>query len=183
MNPIHQEHVVLVDTNDHQIGTMEKMEAHRQGVLHRAFSVFLFNDQNELLLQKRALSKYHSGGLWTNTCCSHPRPGESVQDAALRRLKEEMGIQCDIDPAFSFIYKAKFENELTEHEFDHVFIGSYNQQPSINPEEVSDYKWISLHELKSDLEEFPNRYTAWFRICFDELLDYYDKKIKNKRAS
>lgn len=183
MNPINQEHVILVDHNDHQIGTMEKMEAHRQGVLHRAFSVFLFNDNGDLLLQQRALSKYHSAGLWTNTCCSHPRPGESTGDAAFRRLKEEMGITAPLEKAFSFIYKVRFDNDLFEHELDHILIGTFNGIPEVNPEEVNAYKWVSPIEIRKRMESNPEEYTAWFKICFEEMFDHYREHIQNKQAS
>ena len=158
------ENVILVDANDRAIGAMEKMEAHRKGVLHRAFSIVLFNHEGKMLLQKRARNKYHSSGLWTNTCCSHPLPGESMEDATRRRLREEMGI--DLQPAFShkFIYKAALENGLTEHELDHVFIGTYNGTPDINREEVEDWKYADLPWLKEDIERNPAAYTAWFKL-------------------
>ena len=139
-----KEEVILVDENDIAIGSMEKLEAHQKGILHRAFSVFIFNSNNELLLQRRALTKYHSSGLWTNTCCSHPQPNEDTLAAANRRLKEEMGMQTSLTHKTSFIYKTNFDNGLTEHEFDHVFIGHTDTNPTINPEEVDSYKWISF---------------------------------------
>ncbi len=163
------EKVILVDQDDNKIGLMEKLEAHKKGVLHRAFSVFIFNDDNELLLQRRALDKYHSGGLWTNTCCSHPRDGEDLIDAGMRRLLEEMKFTCDIAPVFSFIYKAKLDNELTEHEFDHVLIGRYNSSPNPNPNEVCDWKFVDLSVLEQDLIDFPEKYTIWFRQVFDRV--------------
>ena len=158
------EHVILVDSDDNEIGTMEKMEAHRKGVLHRAFSVVLFDQSGRTLIQKRAESKYHSSGLWTNTCCSHPLPGESLEVATRRRLKEEMGI--DLQPAFShsFIYKAKLDNELIEHEFDHVFVGTFNGTPQINRKEVEDWKYVDLSWLKQDMERHPEAYTEWFKL-------------------
>ncbi|MCS6975089.1 MAG: isopentenyl-diphosphate Delta-isomerase [Cyclobacteriaceae bacterium] len=158
------EQVILVDEHDRQTGVMEKMEAHRKGVLHRAISVVIFNSKGELLLQQRALSKYHSGGLWTNTCCSHPRPGESTEEAAQRRLQEEMGIQVRPDFAYSFRYKAALENDLTEHEFDHVFTALFDGKPAINTNEVSDWKFISLPDLHMDVLQNPHAYTAWFRL-------------------
>ncbi len=167
------EQVILVDTQDNPIGLMEKMEAHEKGLLHRAFSVFIFNDKNELLLQQRASHKYHSGGLWTNTCCSHPRDGEETIDAGKRRLNEEMGFQCAISPALSFIYKAELDNELTEHEFDHVLIGKYNADPQPNPDEVSNWKFVNLEELAVDLQENPENYTVWFQQIFERTKDHF----------
>ena len=155
-------HVVLVDENDREVGTMEKMEAHLKGVLHRAFSVIIVNDKGEMLLQQRALDKYHSGGLWTNACCSHPYPGEDIIAAGERRLYEEMGIKSKLDTIGSFIYQCKFSNGLTEHEFDHVLKGIYNEDPIINPEEVETFKWISLDRLKSTINLNPEQYTFWF---------------------
>ena len=167
--------VILVDNNDNQLGLMEKMEAHEKAILHRAFSVFILNDNNELLLQKRALSKYHSPGLWTNTCCSHPRNGESVINAGLRRLKEEMGFETEISSLLSFIYKAEFDNGLTEHEFDHVLVGRYNKNPSINKSEVSDWKWTDLDFLKKDVVVNPDLYTVWFKIIFQQFYKNLNK--------
>ena len=161
------EYVILVDENDQEIGTMEKQEAHEKGLLHRAFSVFVFNENKELLLQQRALTKYHSAGLWTNTCCSHPRIGETIEQAAHRRLMEEMGFDCDLSTKTSFIYKAAFENGLTEHEFDHVLVGSFNGEINFNPTEVKNFKWINLEELQIDLLQNNQNYTAWFKIIFD----------------
>ena len=145
------EYVILVDENDQEIGSMEKQEAHEKGLLHRAFSVFVFNENKELLLQQRALTKYHSAGLWTNTCCSHPRIGETIEQAAHRRLTEEMGFDCELITKTSFIYKAAFENGLTEHEFDHVLVGNFNGEISFNPTEVKNFKWINLEELQIEL--------------------------------
>jgi isopentenyl-diphosphate delta-isomerase len=167
--------VILVDNNDNQLGLMEKIEAHEKAILHRAFSVFILNDNNELLLQKRALSKYHSPGLWTNTCCSHPRHGESVINAGLRRLKEEMGFETEISSLLSFIYKAEFDNGLTEHEFDHVLVGRYNKNPSINKSEVSDWKWTDLDFLKKDVVSNPDLYTVWFKIIFQQFYKNLNK--------
>lgn len=164
------EFVVLVDKDDNQLGLMEKMEAHEKGLLHRAFSVFLFNSKGEMLLQQRAISKYHSGGLWTNTCCSHPRDGEKTIDAAHRRLEEEMGFDCDIEKAFHFIYKSELDNDLTEHELDHVFMGEYEGEIKPNPDEVESYKYISIPDLVKDVEENPADYTEWFKICLEEVL-------------
>lgn len=165
------EYVILVDENDRPKGTMEKMEAHEKGLLHRAFSVFLFNEKKELLLQQRAFSKYHSGGLWTNTCCSHPREHETIEQAAKRRLMEEMGIEVDVRPEFSFIYKAKLDNDLTEHELDHVLMGNFSGSPEINPEEVADWKYMSMAAIEKDMREAPEKYTEWFKIVFNEVQD------------
>ncbi|MFD2528244.1 MULTISPECIES: isopentenyl-diphosphate Delta-isomerase [Polaribacter] len=163
-----KEQVILVDQNDKQIGLMEKIEAHEKALLHRAFSVFVFNDNGELMLQQRAASKYHSPLLWTNTCCSHQREGESNLEAGKRRLQEEMGFVTDIKEVFSFIYKAPFDNGLTEHELDHVMVGKYNDAPNINKEEVEAYKWMLLDDVKKDIEENPTNYTEWFKIIFDK---------------
>jgi isopentenyl-diphosphate delta-isomerase len=162
--------VVLVDERDSPIGTMEKMEAHKQGALHRAFSVFLFNDKGEMLLQRRALEKYHSPGLWTNTCCSHPMENEPVELAANRRLMEEMGMQCTLTKAFDFIYRAELENDMIEHEFDHVFIGFTGQSPNINLSEVCEWKWLPLYEVYIDVQLNPSRYTEWFKIALPEVM-------------
>lgn len=161
--------VILVNENDQSVGSMEKMEAHRKGLLHRAFSVFLFNSKGDLLLQQRAIDKYHSGGLWTNTCCSHPFPEEDVTDAAHRRLQEEMGMDVPLRFLFKFHYKAPFENGLTEHEIDHVFIGYSDKRPVINPEEVAGYKYMDMETIRQEIEHKPEKYTAWFRIVFNRL--------------
>ncbi|MCH3885521.1 isopentenyl-diphosphate Delta-isomerase [Tenacibaculum aquimarinum] len=163
-----EEQVILVDKDDNQIGLMPKMEAHEKALLHRAFSVFTFNDKGELLLQQRAAEKYHSPLLWTNTCCSHQRDGETNLEAGKRRLQEEMGFVCELKEIFSFIYKAPFDNGLTEHELDHVMIGSYNDKPIINKEEVQAYKWMTLEAVKKDMQENPEEYTAWFKIIFEK---------------
>lgn len=170
-----EEQVILVDEKDNSIGLMGKMEAHEKAILHRAFSVFIFNKKGELLLQQRAASKYHSPLLWTNTCCSHQRDGETNIEAGKRRLQEEMGFVTDIKELFSFIYKAQFDNGLTEHELDHVLIGHYNNPPNINKEEVEDYKWMALIDVKKDIKKKPKEYTEWFKIIFDKSF----KKIKN----
>ncbi len=163
------EKVILVNSNDEPIGTMEKLEAHQKGELHRAFSVFIFNTQGELLLQRRALDKYHSSGLWTNTCCSHPRPGEDTKEAAERRLKEEMGLETPLKFRSVFIYKTQFDNSLTEHEVDHVFVGVSDTQPKINPEEVDSYCWKSIEELKKEIKTDPKQFTSWFIIAMEKL--------------
>ena len=167
-----EEKVILVNENDEQIGVMPKMEAHQKAVLHRAFSVFVFNNKNELMLQQRATHKYHSPGLWTNTCCSHQRVGESNIEAGKRRLQEEMGFVTELQETISFIYKAPFDNGLTEHEFDHVMIGYYNEEPKINLEEVSDWKWMTLDHLKKDMKRHPENYTAWFKIIFERFYQH-----------
>ncbi len=158
------EHVVLVDTNDSPIGTMEKLEAHQKALLHRAFSILLFNTKGELLLQKRASSKYHSGGLWTNTCCSHPLPNESMEEATKRKLFQEMGIEVELEFAYKFIYKAELDKNLIEHECDHVFIGQFDGTPKANPDEVEDWKYINLSQLREDISKHPDQYTAWFKL-------------------
>jgi isopentenyl-diphosphate delta-isomerase len=165
-----EEFVVLIDEQDNQLGLMEKQQAHIAGLLHRAFSVFIFNEKGELLLQQRAAQKYHSPLLWTNTCCSHPRENESYKEAAIRRLQEEMGFQCEIEEKFHFIYKAQLGEELFEHELDHVFTGIYSGEININTDEVNDYKWIEMEDLILDMKENPDLYTVWFKIIFDEYL-------------
>jgi isopentenyl-diphosphate delta-isomerase len=165
-----EEEIILVDENDMELGFMPKLEAHQKGLLHRAFSILVFNEKGELLIHKRADNKYHSSGLWTNTCCSHPRKGEAVEDAIHRRLQEEMGFDCNLQFAYKFIYKTDLENELIEHEYDHVFIGEYNSEISPNPEEVSDYKWMSLARLRNDLLLNPTNYTYWFKLIVNEHL-------------
>lgn len=167
--------VILVNSNDQEIGSMEKLEAHQKGLLHRAFSVFIFNDKHELLLQKRALDKYHSGGLWTNTCCSHPSPGEGIVVAAERRLMEEMGLHADLQVVSSFIYKAEFENGLIEHEFDHILVGYYNDSVETNPIEVMDYKWVSITDLKEATSKYPNEFTIWFLKIYRQIFQQYAK--------
>ncbi len=170
-----QEHVVLVDPMGREIGTEEKLKAHREGKLHRAFSIFIFNTLGELLLQKRSETKYHSGGLWTNTCCSHPRLGESHYWEARRRLNEEMGFDCELTELFSFIYHAKLENNLFEHELDHVFVGRYDGQPVPNPDEADDWKWMDIEKLKRDVGENPEHYTYWFKLILNCVLKQYEK--------
>ena len=165
---MNEEKVILVNEKDEQIGLMPKMEAHEKAILHRAFSVFIFNDKNELMLQQRALSKYHSPGLWTNTCCSHQRDGESNIEAGKRRLQEEMGFVADLKETTSFIYKAPFDNGLTEHEFDHILVGYYNEEPYMNSEEVASWKWKNLEDVKVDISLHPEVYTAWFKIIFEK---------------
>lgn len=161
--------VILVDEKDNEIGVKEKMAAHVEGKLHRCFSIFIFNSKGQLLLQKRAKGKYHSGGLWTNTCCSHPRPNKNLKEEAEKRLKEEMGIECDLKEIFSFIYKAKVGN-LIEHEFDHVFLGKFDGKPQPDEKEAEDWKWIEPEELRKDIKENPEKYTYWFKLILDRVL-------------
>ncbi|PHS09751.1 MAG: isopentenyl-diphosphate delta-isomerase [Kordia sp.] len=163
-----EELVILVDENDNQVGLMPKMEAHEKAILHRAFSVFVFNEKNELMLQQRALHKYHSPGLWTNTCCSHQRDGESNLAAGERRLFEEMGFVTELKETISFIYKVPFENGLTEHEYDHILVGHYENDPEINTEEVGEWKWMNLELVKKDIKNNPENYTSWFKIIFEK---------------
>ncbi len=164
--------VVLVNENDEKIGLMPKQEAHEKALLHRAFSVFVFNDKNELMLQQRAFDKYHSPGLWTNTCCSHQRDGESNIEAGKRRLQEEMGFVTGLKETISFIYKAPFDNGLTEHEFDHILTGHFNGVPILNPEEVANWKWMTISDIKKDIVLNPQSYTAWFKIIFDKYQEH-----------
>lgn len=161
-----EEKVILVDTDDNPIGTMPKLEAHEKALLHRAFSVFILNQKGQLMLQQRALHKYHSPGLWTNTCCSHQREGEENIAAGMRRLKEEMGFTTSLQTLFSFIYKAPFDNGLTEHELDHVLFGHYESSPIINTEEVADWKWMDLEDVAQQINESPQEFTVWFKIIF-----------------
>lgn len=171
-----EESVILVDKKDHQIGLMEKMQAHREGRLHRAFSVFVFNNQGMLMLQKRAFHKYHSPGLWSNTCCSHPRNGETVEQAAHRRLMEEMGFDCRLEHPFHFIYKADVGQGLTEHELDHVFIGYFDGNPQVNSDEVADWMFVNLDELQDEMKTSPEKYTIWFNIIFGKVIDFLNSK-------
>ncbi len=169
---MNEEQVILVNEYDEQIGLMPKLEAHEKAVLHRAFSVFVFNNKNELMLQQRALHKYHSPGLWTNTCCSHQRDGESNLQAGIRRLQEEMGFVTPLKETISFIYKAPFDNGLTEHELDHIMVGSYEDAPIINPDEVADWKWMPIEDVKQDIDDNPQLYTAWFKIIFEKFYEH-----------
>ncbi len=175
-----EEQVILVNRDDVALGQMEKMEAHEKGLLHRAFSVFIFNAKHELLLQQRALSKYHSGGLWTNTCCSHPRMGETNMEAAKRRLDEEMGMDCELNYLFKFTYKAEFKDGLIEHEVDHVFFGTSNKLPLINRKEVETFRYMDLEALANDIKANPGIYTPWLRICLDKVMEHVNLiKTKN----
>lgn len=172
-----RERVVLVDDQDRRIGTADKLEAHRNPRLHRAFSVFVVNPSGELLLQRRARGKYHSGGLWSNTCCGHPRPGEDTGEAAHRRLREEMGIDCPLARAFSFTYRAKLEGGMEEHELDHVFVGRFRGDPRPDPAEAEAWRWAPLDEVRSDLDRHPEAYTAWFRIALPRVRDFLRAEV------
>ncbi len=170
-----EEKVILVNEQDEPVGLMEKLEAHKKAVLHRAFSVFVLNDKNEVMLQQRARHKYHSPLLWTNTCCSHQREGETNIQAGIRRLQEEMGFTTELKELFHFIYKAPFDNGLTEHELDHVMIGYYNNEPKVNPDEVESWKWMSIEAIKDDIQIQSENYTVWFKIIFDEFYHYLEE--------
>lgn len=172
-----KEIIICVDKNDNEVGHIEKMDAHIKGLLHRALSIFVFNEKNELLLQKRYSGKYHSPGLWTNTCCTHPNKDESTDDAAVRRLQEEMGFSCDLKEVFSFMYYIKFDNDLIEHEFDHVYFGRYSNEISINPLEVEDYKWVSLDNIKVDLKTNPDNYTFWFKYIIENHIKEIEENL------
>jgi isopentenyl-diphosphate delta-isomerase len=173
-----EEQVILVDQEDIAVGVIGKMDAHRQGLLHRAFSVFIFNSEGELLMQQRALSKYHSAGQWTNTCCSHPRPFEETNDAAHRRLKEEMGMECVLEYGFSFIYEASFTNDLIEYEYDHVFFGVSDVFPVPDQDEVASCKYVKLSDLEKDLIVNPHLYTAWLKICFNRVVEFKNMRYE-----
>lgn len=172
------ESVILVDGEDNEIGTMPKMEAHVSGKLHRAFSVFIFNNRGALLLQQRSHDKYHSGGLWTNTCCSHPRQGELTADAAHRRLAEEMGMESSLEHVFSFLYRAELAHGIIEHEYDHVFFGTTNQLPIINQEEVAAYRYVDMDELWKEIRLNPEQYTEWLKIAMGQVMECYTKYFK-----
>ena len=173
-----EENVILVDADDNEIGTMQKMEAHLLGKLHRAFSVFIFNTRGELLLQQRATDKYHSGGMWTNTCCSHPRQGEDTKEAAHRRLREEMGMECELNYVFNFTYQTSIAEGIYEHEFDHVYFGTSDVMPVPEPDEVSSFKYIDMKTLENELETNPALYSEWLKICFQQVKESYKKKSK-----
>jgi isopentenyl-diphosphate delta-isomerase len=170
------EEVILVDEFDKPLGVMEKMEAHRKALLHRAFSIFIFNFKGEMLLQRRSLSKYHSGGLWTNACCSHPRPGEETIQAASRRLFEELGFTTALEKIFDFTYKSVFDNGLTEYEYDHVYVGYHDQEVHPNEEEVSEYRWLSPEAVHAELAASPGRYTSWFHLAFPLIRSWIGRK-------
>ncbi len=173
------EQVILVDENDVSTGVMEKMEAHKKAILHRAFSVFIFNSKGEMLLQQRAIDKYHSGGLWTNSCCSHPRPGEDTLAAASRRLKEEMGFEAPLKKVFDFTYMASFENGLTEHEFDHVFVGHHDEAVEPNEKEVNSYAYHSMDTIEVMLQTQPDQFTAWFHIAFPKVMEWWKQNANS----
>ena len=174
-----EEKVILVDKNDNQVGLMPKLEAHEKGLLHRAFSIFIFNDSFEILLQKRAPNKYHSGNLWTNTCCSHPLENLSLVESAKKRLVEEMGIKANLNEVFSFIYQAEFDNGLSEYEYDHVLFGISNNQPILNPDEAIDYKWIKISDLKAQIEKNPGNFTVWLQIMINNYFKYFEDYENN----
>ncbi|MEY3398352.1 MAG: hypothetical protein RL220_946 [Bacteroidota bacterium] len=183
LSKVQQNQVVLVNDSDEELGVMDKLAAHEEGVLHRAFSVFVFNRRGELLIHQRALDKYHSGGLWTNTCCSHPGPGERVKNAAQRRLLEEMGFTTPLVKAFDFVYRAEFGNGLIEHEFDHVFIGHADVDPNPVPEEVADWKYVSRRNLKLWMEQSPEDFTAWFRLSVDYVYEWLEESEPEKKLT
>ena len=178
-----KENVILVDVNDNEIGLMEKMEAHEKGLLHRAFSIFIFNSKGEILLQKRSIEKYHSGGLWSNTCCSHPRAGEGLENAVSRRLMEEMGMRTELFPAFSFQYKAELDHKMIENELDHVFIGYSDDLPVINKQEVESYCYMSPELIELGLERDADEYTIWLKICFKELMNHINSNKFYEKVS
>ncbi|SUY46897.1 isopentenyl-diphosphate delta-isomerase [Clostridium putrefaciens] len=167
-----EEMILLVDQDDKEIGYGEKAEVHKKGIFHRAFSIFIFNSKGELLLQKREKNKYHSPSLWTNTCCSHQRMGENLNEATHRRLKEEMGFDAELEEIFKFSYNIEFNENLHENEYDHVFIGKHNGEVTINPKEVEEFKWVDLKELNKDIKEFPKRYTYWFKLSIGKVIEY-----------
>lgn len=175
--------IIIVDEKDQQLGKLEKLEVHQLGLLHRAFSLFIFNSKDELLLQQRADRKYHSAELWTNSCCGHPQFGEDITSAATRRLIEEMGIYCQIKFAFSFIYKTKFENGLAEHEFDHVYFGVTDNLPKPEKTEVKNWKYINLITLEKDLRINPQLYTTWLKECFEKVILHFEKIIVTKQSN
>jgi isopentenyl-diphosphate delta-isomerase len=169
--------VVLVDSQDNEVGIMEKMEAHEKGLLHRAFSIFLFNSKGEMLLQQRALSKYHSPGLWTNACCSHPAPNETTLEAGKRRLQEELGLSTVLVEAFKFEYRATFDNSLTEHELDYVLVGYTDEFPQLNLDEAQDYRWVRWADLLSEMALYPEKFTVWFKIILTEHIEKLEKEL------
>lgn len=172
-----EEMIILVDDFDNEIGAVEKLEAHVKGMLHRAFSIFIFNSKGELMLQKRACHKYHSGGLWTNTCCSHPNMGETMEEAIHKRLIYEMGFDCKLQKLKSFLYRAQLDNNLEEHELDHIFFGIYDGEPSINKDEVEQWKWIDLEKLRKEMEDKPENYTYWFKFAMNQIISKEELEI------
>lgn len=172
-----REYVILVDENDRQTGTCEKLEAHQKGLKHRAFSIFLFNKKGEFLLQQRAAEKYHTPGLWSNTCCSHPRPDEEMEEALQRKLFQEMGIQSPVEKVFDFSYRADFENGLIENEVDHVYFGEYNEAPNPNPSEIQSWKYSSFEDIKKEIAQDESNFTPWFKLVLDQVKDHYKKRM------
>ncbi|HYC41303.1 MAG TPA: isopentenyl-diphosphate Delta-isomerase [Chitinophagaceae bacterium] len=168
--------VILVDEEDRPVGVASKSEAHRDGLLHRAFSVFIFDREGKMLIHQRAADKYHSGGLWTNACCSHPRPGEETLDAARRRLVEELGISADLSFLFSFLYQSELGEGIWEHEFDHVFVGEYEGPLEVNAGEVSDHRYESMENVRQGIEETPEKYSTWFRLAFPKVFDWWKQR-------
>jgi len=173
-----EQQVVLVNENDQETGTMDKMEAHRKGVLHRAFSIFIFDNDGRMLLQQRAPDKYHGAHLWTNACCSHPLPGEKVEEAATRRLEEELGFITPLKKIFSFVYRADVENDLIEHEFDHVFAGQFSGNIIPNKNEVADVKYMDMNEIRKDIDQNPDHFTSWFKIAFPKMESWWSQRFK-----
>lgn len=171
------DYVILVDSQDNELGVMEKLEAHEKGVLHRAFSIFLFNSKGEMLIQQRAMSKYHSPGLWTNACCSHPAPAETILDAGKRRLQEELGLSTVLVDAFKFEYRETFDNALTEHELDHVLVGYTDDSPILNSYEAKDYRWVDMSDLLVDISLNPELFTVWFKIILTEHIEKLQKEL------
>jgi len=174
-----EERVILVDAKNRKLGTMEKLQAHREGILHRAFSIFIFNKKGEMLVHKRAQGKYHCGGLWTNACCSHPRPDETMEEGLSRKLKQEMGFDTELAKAFDFTYRAELENGLIEYEFDEVFIGHYDATIQPNPQEVEEWKYADMDILRKEIRKNPELFTPWFRMLFDPVIRFY---ARSKRA-
>jgi isopentenyl-diphosphate delta-isomerase len=174
-----EQQVILVNEKDEPVGIAEKMEAHQKGLLHRAFSVFVFNEKGEMLLQQRAKHKYHSGALWTNTCCSHPAPGEDTLNAAVRRLHEEMGFETKLEKIFDFVYKTEFDNGLTEYEFDHVFTGQYDGEITINKDEVMNYRYSRMQEIRGSLQQEPESYTKWFQLAFPAIEAWWRERYND----
>jgi isopentenyl-diphosphate Delta-isomerase len=177
-----EQQVILVNEKDEVKGTAGKMEVHRKGLLHRAFSVFIFNKRGEMLLQQRAMNKYHSGGLWTNACCSHPEPEEKTKTGAIRRLKEELGFETELEKVFDFVYKAEFDNGLVEYEFDHVYTGRYDGEIDFAREEVMEVCYKPIEEISHSLIQQPNRFTAWFRLAFPKVESWWNEHHKNRVA-
>ena len=173
------QHVILVNEKDEPTGAIEKIKAHEEGLLHRAFSVFIFNSKGEMLLQQRAMKKYHSGGLWTNACCSHPQPGEETNIAAQRRIKEEIGLITPLEKVFDFIYKAEFDNGLTEYEFDHVFVGEYEGEINFNKNEIMDFCYSKIKDIRHSLQTHPQKYTAWFHLAFPKIEEWWNEQYKD----